>query len=110
MGVVEAGIVEGLNEFFGCGEWRVRRIGGEVTEEGLAFTLFNEGHGFVKEYVFAIAFGFHPFAVTDEEGVEVIKGTTDIGRAPVEPTFFRTGLVTEVPFPNKPGLVPSGFQ
>ena len=86
------------------------RIGGQVAEKGLIFALFDKGHGFVKENVLPVAFGFHAFAVADEEGVKVIEGAAGIGRAPVETTLFGAGFVTQVPFSDKAGLVPCGFQ
>ena len=110
MGFVQTGVAEGLDELFRGGEGCVGRIGCQVAEKRLIFALVDKGHGFVKEDAFPVAFGFHAFAVADEEGVKVVVGTAGIGRAPVEPTLFGAGFVTQVPFPDEARLVPRGFQ
>ena len=110
MGIVQPGVAKGLDEFFRGGEGCVGRIGGQVAEKRLIFALFDKGHGFVKENVLPVAFGFHAFAVADEEGVKVIEGAADIDRALVETPLFGAGFVTQVPFSDKACLVPCGFQ
>ena len=79
---------ERRREFRGGGQRRMRRIGGEVAEEGGVLALIDEGHGLIEKDVLPVAFPRLALAVADHDRIEVDVRAADIGGGPFEPALL----------------------
>ena len=84
MSIIQSGITEWFNEFFRSSQRGVGRVGAEVAKERIIPRFLNKGHGFIKEYILAVSFGFHSLAVAHENGVKMSIWTSLVGGAPVK--------------------------
>ena len=125
---LEAKISEALGVGRRSNERSVRRVGGDVGEEGLVlvFRFLDPAHGGGEEEVGTVAFGFHEGTVVADDGVKVfvlrsvgagaVVGLPNSTRS-VNEDFVEAALVglvfffvAEVPLAENAGSVSGGFK